>query len=95
MNHFFEKIYGSPEKKDFWVKEILRNENILSEQCVFIGDALADYNAAIGNNIIFILRETEEAKYLFKDYTGYRIEDLTSLHEILDEIQNDPLKELL
>lgn len=95
MNHFFEKIYGSPEKKDFWVKEILKNENILPEQCVFIGDALADYNAATGNNITFILRETKEAENLFKDYRGYRIEDLTSLHKILDEIQNNRLKELL
>jgi HAD superfamily hydrolase (TIGR01549 family) len=93
MNHFFEKIYGSPEKKDFWVKEILRNENILSEQCVFIGDALADYNAATGNNIIFILRETNEAEYLFRDYRGYRIKDLNSLHDILDEIEYNPIKE--
>lgn len=89
MNHFFEKIYGSPENKDFWVKQILTDENILPEQCVFIGDALADYNAAIGNNITFILRETKEAENLFKDYRGYRIEDLTSLHKILDEIHKN------
>lgn len=94
MNHFFEKIYGSPEKKDYWVKEILKNKKILPEQCVFIGDALADYNAAIGNNITFILRETKEAENLFKHYRGYRIKDLTSLHKILFEIQNNnPLKE--
>jgi HAD superfamily hydrolase (TIGR01549 family) len=89
MDHFFEEIYGSPEKKDFWVKEILRNENILPEECVFIGDALADYNAAIGNNITFILRETKEAEDLFKDYSGYRLEDLTSLHKVLDEIHRN------
>ena len=66
----------------------------MPEQCVFIGDALADYNAAIGNNITFILRETKEAENLFKHYRGYRIKDLTSLHKILFEIQNNnPLKE--
>jgi HAD superfamily hydrolase (TIGR01549 family) len=95
MNHFFEEIYGSPEKKDFWVKEILRNENTLPEECVFIGDALADYNAAIGNNITFILRETKEAENLFKDYNGYRLKDLTALHKILAEIhENNPENKL-
>jgi HAD superfamily hydrolase (TIGR01549 family) len=88
MNHFFEEIYGSPEKKDFWVKEILRNENILAEECVFIGDALADYNAAIGNDITFILRETKEAEDLFKDYRGIRVKDLTNLHQVISEINN-------
>ena len=91
MNQFFEKIYGSPEKKDFWVKQILQDENILPQQCVFIGDALVDYNAARGNNITFILRETKEAENLFKNYRGYRINDLTPLNKILDEIQNDSL----
>lgn len=89
MNHFFAEIYGSPEKKDFWVKEILRNENIQPEECVFIGDALADYNAAIGNDITFILRETKEAEDLFKDYSGYRLKDLTSLHGILAKIHKN------
>jgi HAD superfamily hydrolase (TIGR01549 family) len=88
MDHFFEGIYGSPEKKDFWVKEIIRNENILPEECVFIGDALADYNAAIGNDITFILRETKEAEDLFKDYSGIRVKDLSNLHQVISEINN-------
>jgi HAD superfamily hydrolase (TIGR01549 family) len=86
MNHFFEGIYGSPEKKDFWVKEILKNENVLPEECVFIGDALADYNAAIGNDITFILRETKEAEALFRDYKGIRIKDLSNLHQVIEKI---------
>ncbi len=95
MNHFFERVYGSPEKKDYWVKEILKNENILPEQCVFVGDAIVDYKAALGNNITFILRETKETEKLFKAFRGYRIKDLTSLHTILNEIQNDQLKEIM
>lgn len=86
MLHFFEEAYGSPEKKDYWVKYIMNAQGITADQCVFIGDALADYNAAISNNITFILRETEEAKDLFKDFKGYRIKDLTNLHQILEEI---------
>lgn len=88
MDHFFNGIYGSPEKKDFWVKKILEEENIATDECVFIGDALADYNAAIANNVLFILRETAEALDLFKDYNGIRIRDLTNLHQVLDQISN-------
>lgn len=85
MDHFFVEAYGSPEKKDYWVKHIMKKENLTSEQCVFVGDALADYNAAKANNLTFILRETEDGKELFKDYTGYRIKDLRTLHAILEE----------
>jgi phosphoglycolate phosphatase-like HAD superfamily hydrolase len=89
MSHFFEKIYGSPEKKDFWVKEILSKENILPEDCIFIGDALADYNAALANDVTFILRETKEAELLFKDYKGMRIKNLLNLHEVINKINTN------
>jgi len=89
MDHFFVKAYGSPEKKGHWVKHILHKEKIESNQCVFIGDALADYDAAIENNLTFILRDTEDAKELFKDFKGYRVKDLTNLHNVLEQINND------
>jgi HAD superfamily hydrolase (TIGR01549 family) len=89
MDHFFEGVFGSPEKKGFWVKHILKNEKVSANECVFIGDALADYNAAIHNNVPFILRETTDAEELFRDYTGYRLKDLSSLHEILEQINSD------
>jgi len=87
MDHFFIEAYGAPEKKDFWVKKILEEDKINPEECVFIGDALTDYNAAINNNITFILRETKEAEHLFKDFKGYRMRDLTSLNQILKTIK--------
>jgi phosphoglycolate phosphatase-like HAD superfamily hydrolase len=86
MFHFFEGVYGSPEKKDFWVKEILTSKNISPKQCVFIGDALTDYNAALSNDMTFVLRETEEGKELFKDFTGIRVKDLSNLHSIIEKI---------
>lgn len=86
MDHFFVKAYGSPEKKGHWVNKIISEEKILSKECVFIGDALADYNAAISNNVPFILRETEEAIQLFEDFKGLRIKDLTNLHVVIESI---------
>lgn len=86
MLNFFKGVYGSPEKKDFWVKKILTDLQINQDECVFIGDALADYNAALNNDITFILRETSEGKELFKDFKGYRIKDITELSQVLNQI---------
>lgn len=86
MSHFFVAAYGAPEKKDFWVKKILKSENIDPSECVFIGDALADYDAAIKNNITFILRETAEAANLFRDFDGIKIKNLTNLHQVLANV---------
>lgn len=81
MAHFFKEVYGSPEKKDFWVKKILSENQIDPKECVFIGDALADYEAAVKNNVHFILRETGENENLFLDFKGLRINDLTKLNQ--------------
>lgn len=86
MSHFFKEAFGSPEKKGFWVKHILKTEKIKAEECVFIGDALADYYAAIENDIDFILRETELAADLFKDYKGYSLKDMTTLRHLLNKM---------
>lgn len=85
MNQYFIEAFGSPEKKDFWVRKIINENNINPAECVFIGDALADYEAAVSNKIPFILRETPEAKHLFLDFNGPRINDLSSLHQILQK----------
>jgi len=86
MQHFFKGVYGSPEKKDYWVKHIMSTENIKPETSVFVGDAMADYQAAIANDVLFILRETIEAEDLFRDYTGYRIKDIRELPQVLDSL---------
>jgi HAD superfamily hydrolase (TIGR01549 family) len=83
MDHYFKEAFGSPEKKGYWVQHILKTENISPDECVFIGDALADFNAATENNIDFILRETPIAMHLFKEYKGYSLNDMTNMHAIL------------
>lgn len=88
MDHYFKEAFGSPEKKGYWVQHILKTENISSDECVFIGDALADFNAATENNIDFIFRETPIAMHLFKDYKGYSLKDMTNMHAILHTMNN-------
>lgn len=87
MDHFFEEVYGSPEKKEYWVEEIIKKERISPEECVFVGDALADYKAALSNEVHFVLRETEEAASLFKNYQGFSIKNLKGLPQVLQTIE--------
>lgn len=86
MFEFFEGVYGSPEKKDFWLKKILVEKSINHKDCVFVGDALADYDAAVRNDVHFILRETPEGKDLFANFTGLRIQNLTELENTIQTI---------
>ena len=63
----FKGIYGSPQKKEFWCNYIINQNNLLSEETVFVGDALADYNAAIASNLKFYLRDYYENHELFQN----------------------------
>lgn len=87
MSHYFEGAYGSPEKKSYWVEKIIKENNLNTNESVFIGDALADYKAAMNNKLTFILRETEDGIPLFKDFKGIRIKDLTELESMLKTIK--------
>lgn len=84
MDMYFDEIYGSPTKKGVWVNEILINEQLSPNECVFIGDALADLEAAEMNKVPFILRETKDAEKLFENFKGLRIRNLDNLHQIID-----------
>ena len=52
--NFFENIYGSPKSKIEIINIIIRKTNIKKNKCVFFGDAMTDYNAALSCKIPFI-----------------------------------------
>ena len=51
------------------------------KNCLFIGDSLTDYEAAIAYDIPFLLRENESNKKLFLNYKGARFNDFQELNE--------------
>jgi phosphoglycolate phosphatase-like HAD superfamily hydrolase len=65
IRHLFKGIYGSPEKKNFIVKRLIMEFGFEPRQCLFIGDALADYDAAMENQTDFLLRKTADNEKLF------------------------------
>ena len=49
----FKKIYGSPQKKQDALKEIINDEHINHADIIFIGDSQSDLTAANDINICF------------------------------------------
>ncbi|WP_321494693.1 HAD family hydrolase [uncultured Desulfobacter sp.] len=54
MSRYFKEILGSPVKKPEHIRKLLAKYSLAPEQCVFIGDALTDYNAARETGLYFI-----------------------------------------
>jgi phosphoglycolate phosphatase-like HAD superfamily hydrolase len=79
-------IFGSPEKKEVHVDEIIKTSNYNRSSCLFIGDARADHTAAVINEIKFMLIENDENSKLFSDVEGIlRSQDLTNLQQYILE----------
>jgi len=56
---YFRKVTGSPVSKIEAIKIILEEFLIQSDRAVMIGDSTSDYEAAIENNLNFVLRKTK------------------------------------
>lgn len=54
MSHYFNEILGSPIKKPPHIRSLLCKYNLEPKKCVFIGDALTDYDAAMGTGLHFV-----------------------------------------
>lgn len=54
LNTYFKEVHGSPKKKQEICLEIIDREHYDPKNCLFIGDALSDYEAAKKNGICFL-----------------------------------------
>lgn len=86
FTQYFQDLYGSPEKKDYWTKKILEEEKLAPNEVVFIGDATTDYDAAMANQVHFILREHGDNLEFFKDKQVIRIQDFVGFKKIIESL---------
>lgn len=84
ISTYFKQVYGSPVKKGEAAKKILDDEKLLPHEILFIGDALADYNAAKENNLHFIARINEDNISLFNNIDCRKTDNLKSLKENIE-----------
>ena len=85
MEQYFKRVYGAPKTKADAVAEILIQEGIASADILYVGDALADYDAAMANGIHFVARCSPDS-HVFDNIECRKILDLTILHRIVGEM---------
>ena len=86
FTQYFQALYGSPEKKDYWTQKILHEEQLQPDEVVFIGDATTDYDAAMAHHVHFILREHADNLTFFKDKELIRIHDFVGFDQVLRQL---------
>lgn len=59
ITQLFQEILGSPVKKPAHIRQLLGKYQLNPGQCVFVGDALTDYDAAIETGLHFIGIQSE------------------------------------
>jgi len=85
ITHFFETIYGAPTKKTSAVEDMLRREAVNSQNAVYVGDAMSDYDAAKNNHVDFIAR-IDKNESMFSNIDCLKIKDLTYLEGAIEKL---------
>lgn len=75
----FADVFGAPTQKQKAIGMTLTARGLNSHNCIMIGDARADIEAAEANQIAFLLRRHETNANVFADYTGASVKDFTEL----------------
>ena len=84
LTKFFRGIHGSPKNKRYWTEFLLKKYNLKRNETIFLGDATTDLDAAKFSKTHFALRENEENKELFNEYTGMRFNNFYELESLLN-----------
>lgn len=76
---YFTAVFGAPASKKESIRETMLKYRIAPEECLMIGDARADMDAAAYNTVPFLLRIHDTNKELFAQYNGEHINDFQNL----------------
>ncbi len=84
LKDYFRGIYGSPRQKLDIIESILRQNNILQNEAVFVGDAESDLIAAKETGIYFIARISADNGDLLN--CDFKIRDLFDLKDLVEKL---------
>ena len=76
---YFTEVYGSPEKKNLHLNNIMSTYKMKSNELVFYGDSNSDLQAAENANIPFILIKNTFNEKLAKSFNGEKINNFLGL----------------
>lgn len=80
LKKYFKGIFGAPETKTKIVARVIEKNHSDKNKFLFIGDALADFEASQKNEIDFLLRQTQDNLALFAGVDVERINDFTEMN---------------
>lgn len=75
----FADVYGAPMTKKEAIRISLSARQLGPHDCLMIGDAKADWDAAQANQVPFLLRRHATNEKIFDDYTGDSVEGFTNI----------------
>ena len=75
----FADVYSAPSRKQDAIHNTLLARGIDPSESLMIGDAQADLDAAVANQVPFLLRRHSSNNKVFATYTGTSVEDFTKL----------------
>lgn len=75
----FAEVFGAPTRKKDAIRKTLAVRGLDPHDCLMIGDARADLDAAEANQVSFLLRRHETNANVFADYTDPSVKDFTAL----------------
>lgn len=69
----FSQVFGAPHTKPAVLAQLLQESGLPPDQCLMIGDSMTDYDAAVQNEVPFLLRENPENQARFGFFEGPRV----------------------
>lgn len=75
----FSGVFGAPISKKEAIRASLAARTLDASQCLMIGDAKADWEAALAYNVPFLLRRHSSNRRVFENYSGDSVEDFLNL----------------
>ena len=65
LRFFFEEVHGAPRTKITMLKDILSRKRYHPQSCLYLGDAMTDYEAAISARVFFhgIVSDNENSPF--------------------------------
>ena len=69
----FSKVFGAPHTKPKVLAQMLAETKMEPEECLMIGDSMTDHDAAVENQVPFLLRENEENREHFAFFDGPKV----------------------
>lgn len=79
LKDYFKAVFGAPLSKRDAIARVLAAFSVPPNNCLMIGDARADLEAAESNGVSFLLRLHDSNRKVFANYTGASVRDFLDL----------------